>query len=162
MNNSDLQQQITALQQTALQLLHIGDMEGYVYADDLARLNHDIYRQMNALYGHKGKTAEEEAALCVALLMGYSASMYNNPADERKKQSILKRSWKVLEQLSDSLLKCRLLVYCYGEVYEERLAKEAHRIIDSWGKRELAKEEKDIVEALSVMEGCPYPSWEVV
>ena len=32
-------------------------------------------------------TAEQEAALCLSLLMGYSVSMYANPEDEIKKQS---------------------------------------------------------------------------
>ncbi len=45
-----------------------------VYVDDLARLNNEIHEQINDLYPCHGKTAEQEAALCLSLLMGYSVS----------------------------------------------------------------------------------------
>lgn len=152
-----LETEIEHLQRTARELLHMGEESGCVYANDFSRLNKEIYRQINALINKKGKTVEQEAALCVAILMGYSVSMYANPSDEKKKQTILDRSWNVLELLPASFLKCQLLVYCYGEVYDEELAQEAYRIIDNWGNRDLSTEEREIVDALKIIEECPYP-----
>ena len=41
-------------------------------------------------------------------------------------------SWEVLPKLSASLLKVQLLVYCYSEVYDEELSRQAHSIIATW------------------------------
>lgn len=150
-NSNSLQSQIDKLQNTACQLLHLGQDTGYVYADDLARLNREVHEQINALYNKRGKTTEEEASLCLAALMGYAGSMYANPSDERKKQSILKRCWKVLDKLADSLLKCQLLVYCYGEVYDEELAAQAQEIISSWDNDGWTKNQKEIGQLLEAL-----------
>ena len=104
----------------------------------------------------KGENPEEEARLCLALLMGYNATIYDYGDKESKKQVILDRSLLVLESLPSSLLKCQLLTYCYGEVFEEELAKEAHTIIDGWKDRELLEEEREIVENLRILEEPPY------
>lgn len=151
-----------ALQHTARKLLFLGKDEQPIYTDDFSRLNREIYEQINVLYRTKGKTVEEEASICLALLMGYSACLYGNATDGRKKQSILNRAGKVLDLLPSSLLKCRLLVYCYGEVYDEELAREAHEIIRSWGSRGLTEEEREIRETLRGMEECGYPCCEVI
>lgn len=150
-----------ALQRTARQLLFLGEDDQLIYTDDFSRLNREIYEQINALYRSKGRTAEEEAMICIALLMGYSACLYGNAVDESKKQNILNRASRVLDLLPPSLLKCCLLTYCYGEVYEEDLAREAHEIIRNWGGRDLLPEEKEVVEILRGMEECPYPWCEV-
>lgn len=54
--------------------------------------------------------------------MGYNATLYNNGDKEERIQHILDRCWDVLEHLPASLLKVQLLVYCYGEVFDEELA----------------------------------------
>ena len=89
--------------------------------------------------------------------MGYNATIYRDKDKEAKKQSILDRAWEVLEQLPPSLLKCQLLTYCYGEVFEEDLAQEAHAIIDSWQGRELTAKEQEVVENLRNLEENQYP-----
>lgn len=160
--NSTLQLQINQLQYTAHCLLHIGDDTGYVYADELSRLNHELHEQIYTLYGKRGKTIEQEAVLCYTLLMAYSVSMYANPSDESKKQVLLERSWRILNKLPDALLKCQLAVYCYGEVYDKELAIIAHNIIRIWGNKALSSEEQEIIETLRVMEETPYPSYEEV
>lgn len=129
MANSDtLQSQIDKLQATAHRLLHLGEDTGYVYADDLSRLNREVYEQINALYNKRGTTVEEEASLCLAVLMGYAGSMYANPSDEKKKQSILKRCWKVLDKLADSWIKLQLLAFCYGETTDNDLEVDIQRL----------------------------------
>ena len=59
------------------------------------------------------------------------------------------------------LLKCQLLTYCYGEVFEEDLAQEAHQIMDSWKNRALSEEELEVMETLQTMEDNRYPCSEV-
>ena len=63
----------------------------------------------------------------------------------------------MLERLKSSLLKCQLLVACYGEVFDRELAQEAHTIMDGWEGRELTDEEREVVEQLKALEENPYP-----
>lgn len=112
-----LQQKIENLQSLADSLLHVGDKGGYIYADDLSLLNKEIHERMNELFSQKGKTSEQEAALCLAILTGYSVSMYANPEDEAKKQTILNRSRKLLNLISPSPLQQQLLAI-YNEMHE--------------------------------------------
>ncbi|WP_455590545.1 UpxZ family transcription anti-terminator antagonist, partial [Bacteroides sp.] len=114
-----------------------------------------------ALFSLHGATDEEEASLCLALLMGYNSTIYSNGDKEARIQSVLNRCWVVLDRLPTSLLKLRLLTHCYGEVFDEELATEAHAIIDGWGNRELTEEEQEIVSLLADMEENPYPNSEV-
>lgn len=96
-----------------------------------------------------------------ALLMGYNATIYDYGDKEQKKQVVLERIYHVLEELPASLLKVRLLTYCYGEVYEETLLQEAYAIIEGWDKDSLTSEQTEIIEVLKNIEENPYP-FEVV
>ncbi len=145
------------LQQLAQKSLYLGLDGGPIYAEHFSRLNKEIQILSDALYSVKGDTPEEEAGICLALLMGYNATIYSDKDKEAKKQSILDRAWEVLEQLPPSLLKCQLLTYCYGEVFEEELAQEAHAIIDSWQGRELTAKEQEVVKNLRNLEENQYP-----
>ena len=89
MGNDDFlfTRKIDKLQNTVHALLHKSNYMAGVYVDDLARLNNEIHEQINDLYPCHGKTAEQEAALCLSLLMGYSVSMYANSEDEAKKEN---------------------------------------------------------------------------
>ena len=145
------------VQQLAQKSLYLGLDGGPIYAEHFSRLNKEIQILSDALYSVKGDTPEEEAGICLALLMGYNATIYSDKDKEAKKQSILDRAWEVLEQLPPSLLKCQLLTYCYGEVFEEELAQEAHAIIDSWQGRELTSKEQEVVENLRNLEENQYP-----
>lgn len=145
------------LQQLAQKSLYLGLDGDPIYAEHFSRLNKEIQILSDALYSVKGDTPEEEAGICLALLMGYNATIYSDKDKEAKKQSILDRAWEVLEQLPPSLLKCQLLTYCYGEVFEEELTQEAHAIIDSWQGRELTAKEQEVVENLRNLEENQYP-----
>ena len=148
--------QIHELQHVAHELLYLG-ADGYpIYTDSFRQLNTEVLQKSDALFALKGENPEEEARLCLALLMGYNATIYDYGDKESKKQVILDRSLLVLESLPSSLLKCQLLTYCYGEVFEEELGKEAHGIIDGWKARELLEEEREIVENLRILEEPPY------
>ena len=105
MTTSCLQEKIDKLQNTVHALLH---KSNYMAVDDLARLNNEIHEQINDLYPCHGKTAEQEAALCLSLLMGYSVSMYANSEDEAKKKTVLRRSQMILKNQLPSPLKIQL------------------------------------------------------
>ena len=137
---------ISRLYQLSHRLLHLGEDGSPIYANEFSQLNAEVLRMADELFPVKGKDQEEEAALCVALLMGYNATIYNDGDREDKKQAVLDRAFDVLPELGDSLLKCRLLLYCYGEVYDKELIEEARQIIISWGSRELTREEKEMME----------------
>ena len=113
-----LQSQIDALCHVTNELLNLGFDGTPLYSNRFCELNTEVYRQSEALFLSHGSTAEEEAQLCYALLTGFHATIYDHGDKNQKIQSILNRSWNVLEQLSVSLLKCQLLVACYGEVYD--------------------------------------------
>ena len=149
------------LQHAAHELMYLG-MDGEpIYSDTFCRLNKELLVKSDSLFSSQSSNIEEEANLCLALLMGYNATIYNDGDKESKIQSILDRSFAVLDHLPASLLKCQLLTYCYGEVFEEDLAQEAHQIMDSWKNRALSEEELEVMETLQTMEDNRYPCSEV-
>lgn len=150
-----MKSQIDALRQLTHELLYLG-MDGEpIYADRLYLLNSEVYSQAEALHGEKAGNDDEEAALCVTLLKAYSATIYNHGDKEEKVQEVLDRSGKVLGKISDSLLKCQLLVACYGETLDEELAQEAREIIDSWIPS-CTDDQQVIIDELKEIENNPY------
>ena len=149
------------LQHAAHTLMYLGLDGEPLYSDDFCRQNKDVLLKSDSLFAAKSSDIEEEANLCLALLMGYNATIYNYGDKEQKKQEILVRAYDVLERLPDSLLKVRLLTYCYGETYEEALLQSARKIVDGWGQASLTSEQIEAVEELRNIEENPYP-WEYV
>ena len=149
------------LQRIAHELMCFG-MDGTpVYSDTFCRLNKEVLVQSDSLFPVQGSGTEEEANVCLALLMGYNATIYDNGDKEQKKQIALNRACEVLGRLPASLLKVSLLAYMYGEVYEESLLQEAHAIIDGWGKEVMTAEQVELVKELRNIEENPYPFEEV-
>ena len=68
-----LSEEAITLQRAAHELMYLGMDGSPVYSDDLSRRNGEVYRLTMALYrsGVKGTTIEEQANVCLALLMGY-------------------------------------------------------------------------------------------
>lgn len=153
--------QIETLQQLTSELLHLGVDGSPLYTEHFCKLNREVLELADSLYSQKGVGLEEEAALCFSLLTAYGATIYDSGNKEAKKQSILNRSWKILDRLPASLLKCQLLTACYAEVFEEELAQEAHAIIDSWSGKELTEKEQEAVETLRELEENQYPNSEI-
>ena len=145
------------LQHLAHKLMYLG-MDGEpIYSDDFTRLNKEVLVESDSLFAAKSSGIEEEANLCLALLMGYNATIYDYGDKGQKKQAVLDRIYNVLEKLPDSLLKVRLLTYTYGEVYEESMLQEAHDIISNWNKSALTIEQMEVIEELKNIEENPYP-----
>lgn len=108
MSLSDLSLQVGMLQSKADELLHLGDAGGFVYADDLARLNREIHGLVEELWSKEGTNLRENAELCLALLSGCSGCMYAAPDDENRRSALFSRTRQVLAALPASQLKDRL------------------------------------------------------
>lgn len=147
----------TTLYSMAHELLNLGMDGSPIYSDHLARLNREVYELAIKLCSATTSAPEEEAQLCVSLLLALNATYHDNGRKQQYIQRLLDRSFEVLPKLSASLLKVRLLTYCYAEVYEDALAREAHTIIDTWNKSSLTLEQVDIIEELKNVEENPYP-----
>ena len=111
MKELTLQELIDHLQQTASTFLNAMNNTESIYSDDISSMNSDIHYQINELYDRQKEvvTINQETALCLALLMGYSVSMYANPEDEEKRNFVLEHSHRVVNCLSPSFLKNQLL-----------------------------------------------------
>ena len=145
------------LQHAAHELMYLG-MDGEpIYSDTFCRLNKELLVKSDSLFSSQSSNIEEEANLCLALLMGYNATIYEYGDKGQKKQAVLDRIYNVLEKLPDSLLKVRLLTYTYGEVYEESMLQEVHSIMDNWNKSALTVEQTEVMEELKNIEENPYP-----
>ncbi len=145
--------QVRELQSISHELLYLGVDGTPIYTDRFCQLNTEVFCLSESLFDRKGETDEEEASLCLALLMGYRATAYSDSNKEAKIQEILDRAFIVLDHLGNSVLKYRLLVSCYSEVLDEELIEEIRRIVDGWGSgRQLSSEEETVVEALKELE----------
>ena len=158
---NDLTSRALELQHAAHELMYLG-MDGEpVYSDTFCWLNKEVLVKSDSLFFAQSSDVEEEANFCLALLMGYNATIYDDGDKEQKKQMVLNRICHVLEHLPVSLLKVRLLTYCYGEIYEEVLLQEAYAIIEGWNKDNLTSGQTEIIEELKNIEENPYPFEEV-
>ena len=158
-----LSEETLTLQRAAHDLMYLGMDGSPVYSDDLSRRNGEVYRLTTALYnsGVQGSTVEEQANVCLALLMGYNASFIDHGEKQKHVQEVLDRCWDILEVLPASLLKLRLLTACYGEVFAEPLADEGRAIIDSWNSASLTSGQREAIEEFQNVVDNPYP-WEYV
>lgn len=158
-----LSEETLMLQRAAHDLMYLGMDGSPVYSDDLSCRNGEVYRLTTSLYNSRvqGSTVEEQANVCLALLMGYNASFIDHGEKQEHIQKVLNRCWDILETLPASLLKLRLLTACYGEVYDEPLADEARKIISGWDKKSLTPEQQEAIEEFQNVVDNPYP-WEYV
>ena len=154
-----LSEETLALQRAAHDLMYLGMDGNPVYSDDLSRRNGEVYRLPTALYnsGVKGSTVEEQANVCLALLMGYNASFVDHGEKQIHVQEVLNRCWNILDSLPASLLKLRLLTACYGEVFDDPLADEARTIIASWDSASLTPDLQEAIAEIKNVEDRPYP-----
>ena len=158
-----LSEETAALQRAAHELMYLGGDGSPIYSDDLSRRNGEVYRLTTALYdsGVKGVTIEEQANVCLALLMGYSASFIDHGEKQRHVQEVLDRCWDILETLPASLLQLRLLTACYGEVFDEPLADEGRIIIASWDSASLTSDQQEAIKEFQNVVDNSYP-WEYI
>lgn len=95
---NDLTSRALELQHAAHELMYLG-MDGEpVYSDTFCRLNKEVLVKSDSLFSAQSSDVEEEANLCLALLMGYNITIYDYGDKEQKKQLILDRIYNVLEE----------------------------------------------------------------
>ena len=109
MEYSLLQAKIANLEKASQTLINLFSSTTTLYLDDFSNFNQKIHTMIIELYSYRGSTVEQEASLCIAMLMGYSVCMYANPEDEIKKQVLLERSRTVMEEHLPLSLKHQLL-----------------------------------------------------
>lgn len=110
------------------------------YPEEFRVRHAETLRLADELFALRGATPDEEGRLCLALLMGYMATIYDSGDKAQRRAAVLDRIVRVLPELEPSLLKCRLLVYAYGELFDERLAAEA--------LAPLSSDERELLDAL--------------
>ena len=99
------------LQRAAHDLMYLGMDGSPIYSDDLSRRNGEVYRLTTTLYnsGTWGTTVEEQANVCLALLMGYSASFVDHGEKQQHVQERFSMSlWqmKLTPSLPLGMLHC--------------------------------------------------------
>ncbi len=158
-----LSEEAITLQRAAHDLMYLGMDGSPIYSDDLSRRNGEVYRLTTALYnsGAKGSTIEEQANVCLALLMGYNASFIDHGEKQKHVQEVLDHCWDILNVLPISLLKLRLLTACYGEVFDEPLVEEGRAIIALWNSALITTEQQEAIEEFQNVVDNPYP-WEYI
>lgn len=105
-----MNEHVSSLYVRAHELLNLGMDGSPIYSDHFARLNREVYEQALDLYNTlEGNTPEEEAELCLSILVALNATFYDNGRKQQYIQRLLDRCLNVLDKLPDSLLKVRLL-----------------------------------------------------
>lgn len=135
------------LQKESYKLFYPQDEDEYSYINKYQEINSKIVLWRNRLMRIKGSTVEEEAEICLALLMGCNAYI----RDDSGIRDALSRTYKILSRLSPGILKCQLLTFCYGEEYDEKILEEAHKIINTWKEQDLSCEQQQIITILKDM-----------
>lgn len=108
----------------------------------------DIARRTHELTALKTSSDEEEAEVCIAALMSGGVTI----RDQKYTDRMVKRALKVLKRLQAPVLRCRLLVVCFGETFDEKLAEEARMILDRWPEGEPAGLKVSLTELLRTLE----------
>lgn len=136
------------LQEESYNLFYPQDQDEYSYINKYQEINSRIVLWRNKLARTKGDTVEEEAEICLALLMGCNAYI----RDDSGIRDALSRTYGILPRLNSGILKCQLLIFCYGEEYDEKMLQEVNEIINTWKERDLSVKERRIVAVLNDIE----------
>lgn len=126
--------QAEELQALADELLHLGEDGGAVYIDKFCRLNQEIREKADQLSLLKSEDAQQEAQLCLGLLMAYSVMAYPGDCYNQKIQFVLDRCSTLLSHHTrtlQSFVKGKLLIYCYYFIRDKELEREIQFMIDS-------------------------------
>ena len=86
--------------------------------------------------------------LLAAALLGSGVTI----RDQKFTDRMVKRALKVLKRLQEPALRCRLLVLCFGETYDEAQAEEARRILNRWPENVSATLKASLTELLNILE----------
>ena len=103
-----------------------GEAVSYTDVEQWKEVQQLLMKSISEMLQAVPECPEEEAEVLLAVLMGGSVAMrYPDYMDE-----VLQRAEKVLPHLQDKVLKCHLMVFCYGECPDELLADDIYRLMD--------------------------------
>ena len=125
MTNS-IYQQAKEIQQLAGKFLYEEVGTPYTDIEEWKEVQKHLATCIEEVLKQEGSTPEEEGEILLAVLMGYTVAV-------RKQKNIaiaMERANRVLKELQNPLLKCKLAVLCYGECFDEELAAMAHQLIE--------------------------------
>ena len=118
--------------------------EEYSHIDNFRHALSEALFMTKSLLHYKGRTIEEEAMVCLSLLMAFTV-IYRK---EDVIQKILHRTHSILPQLQPSALKCALLTYSYEEEHDPQLIREALSIARTWQKKDLTPYKRHLLTHL--------------
>ena len=121
----------------------------YTNVDEWQEMQRELMLCMNELVRQEGSTAEEEAEIALAILMGYTLAV-RNPGHI---DIALKKSERVLPLLDNSVLKCHLVAFCYAETGDEELAETVSALMEALkaaGKGEEIRWVEELLESMVV------------
>ena len=136
------------LRRVAERLAYFQDDGEYSYIDKYKEVLSWIYRSCRELIRAHGENDEEEAEICLSVLIGYSTTVRNAKNIRRA----IDRAYAVLSHLEASVLKCQLLAYCYVEARNPNLLDQAKQIMQAWNGIQLSEEEVRIKDLLQDIE----------
>lgn len=124
-----------------------GGAVSYTDVEQWKEVQQLLMRSISEMLQAAPECPEEEAEVLLAVLMAGSVAMrYPDYMDE-----VLQRAEKVLPNLQDKVLKCHLMVFCYGECPDELLADDVYRLMDELkdeGKEEEIRVVMELMENL--------------
>lgn len=136
------------LRRVAERLAYFQDDGEYSYIDKYKEVLSWIYKSCRELIRFHGENNEEEAEICLSVLIGYSTTVRN----AKNIKCAVNRAYMVLPYLASSLLKCQLLAYCYVEDRNQKWMDQAKQIMQTWTDSQLSEEEARTKELFLDME----------
>ena len=128
--------QAKEIQQLAGRILNNKEAMPYTDIEEWKDIQNRLAIGINYLIQQEGNTPDEEGEAVLAILMGYTIAVRNRKNIGRA----MLRAQEVLPKITDPVLKCRLTVFCYGECYDEELAKTAHHLIEE--QKEMSQDQQ--------------------
>ena len=116
--------------------------EGPDTFQDMTDLWSQTSATVNRLSTLKGTTPEEEAELCLTMLVGLQLGIRNSDSLNRA----IDRAFTILPQITDRKLLCHLLVHLYAETEDEELLAEINTLMPSWPRETLTEEDRYLQE----------------
>ena len=105
-------------------------------------------QHINALLNRHGSTPDEEAEICLTLLVLLQVGIRNY----EPLTTTLNRTFDVLPHISDSKLRTHLLVYLYQETEDEDLAEEIDTLMSTWDDTNMTEEDHYLQELYKTIE----------
>jgi len=121
MDKASVLKKARELHRVAYRLAYCQDEDEYSSCNKYLEVTSWISCVCKELLYVKGTADEEEAEICLAILIGYSAIIWNRENDKNVHKA-LDRAFKVLPSMSASFIKYQLLIYCYTETSERSRA----------------------------------------